>query len=494
MYIAGLDIGSTGCKVTVFDETGAQLHKSYRDYPVTRKIGAHEVDPDAITEGVFQVLTETAEKYPNLEAIGVTSFGETFALVDENGKCLRTAMIYSDPRGGKQVEELCEKLGEKRYTEIVGIKPHQMYSLPKLLWVKENEPELFAKTKHIFLMEDYVVYRLTGETYIDYSLATRTIAFDIRQLDWSEEVLTVAGIDKGLFSKPVPSGTMAGFVMPEVAAKTGLSPNTKVVCVSHDQVAAAVGAGVFDSDSAVDGAGTVECITPIYDGIPDVEIMSKGYYAVVPYVIPGKYVCYVFSYTGGALTKWCVDTMARKEREEAKEQGVSVYEYLEKRSESPTGLLVLPHFSGAATPYMDNDAKGVIVGLTSSSTVADIYRGCLEGVVYEMILNLEWLKPSGIHFKRLAATGGGAHSKEWMQMKADMLNMPITALETVDAGTVGSAMLTGIAVGLFKDLEEATRVMVHPMETYYPREEMHRKYMNVYERYSKLYDAVRPLM
>lgn len=192
--------------------------------------------------------------------------------------------------------------------------------------------------------------------------------------------------------------------------------------------------------------------------------------------------------------QWCTDTLAKKEKELAKEKGISVNEYLEELSESPTGLLVLPHFAGAATPYMDNGSKGTILGMTTQTEVADIYRGCMEGVVYEMILNMDWLKDSGIHFKRLVATGGGAHSKVWMQMKADMLNMPITALETVDAGTVGSAMLTGVAVGLFNDLEEAAKVMVHPVENYMPRENMHNEYMKHYERYSKLYDSVRVIM
>jgi xylulokinase len=161
--------------------------------------------------------------------------------------------------------------------------------------------------------------------------------------------------------------------------------------------------------------------------------------------------------------------------------------------DEPTGLLVLPHFAGAATPYMDTGSKGAILGLTTATTAADIYRACMEGVVYEMRLNYEALAGSGIHFEKLNATGGGARSKRWIQMKADVLNLPITALKTVDAGTVGSAMLTGIAVGLFTDLDNAAAHMVQEMETYYPRREMHEKYMKIYERYQALYKAVRPL-
>ncbi|MDO5392215.1 MAG: FGGY-family carbohydrate kinase [Eubacteriales bacterium] len=494
MYIGGLDIGTTGCKLTVFDENGKQLHKSYCDYPVKRMSGAHETDAESILDGVWKVLTDTTKKYADIAGIGITSFGETFVMTDEAGKPLHPAMLYTDPRGKEQCRMLCEKMKEERIAQISGVKPHEMYSLPKLMWLKEKEPELYKKAKHVFLMEDFVVFHLTGQAKIDYSLATRTMGFDIRRLEWSREIFEAAGIDVNLMSETVPTGTAAGTVSRAAAEKTGLSTKTKIVCISHDQIAAAVGAGVFDSETAVDGAGTVECITPVYDEIPDINVMTKGNYAVVPYVIPGKYVCYAFSYTGGALMQWCTDTIAKKEKEEAGKLGISVNELLEKQSVSPTGLLVLPHFAGAATPYMDTGSKGAILGLTTAVSAADIYRGCMEGVVYEMVLNMQWLKPSGIRFRKLHATGGGAHSKEWMQMKADMLNMEITSLETVDAGTVGSAMLTGIAVDCFKNLQDAAEIMVHKVCTYKPNKEMHEKYMKIYQRYELMYDAVRKLM
>ncbi|MCI1723232.1 MAG: FGGY family carbohydrate kinase [Lachnospiraceae bacterium] len=494
MLIGGLDIGTTGCKLTVFDGNGNQIHRSYREYPSSRESGAHEIDAGAVLEGALEVIKESASAVGEIAGIGITSFGETFVMTDEKGKPLHRAMLYTDPRGKEQCMELCEKLGAERICAISGMKPHEMYSLPKIMWMKENCPEIYKKTKYIFLMEDFLVFHLTGMRRIDYSLATRTMGFDIRNLVWSREIFEAAGIDSSIMSKPVPTGSAAGNVSESAAAETGLSVRTKIVCISHDQIAAAVGAGVFDSDTAVDGAGTVECLTPVYDGIPDMNIMMRGNYAVVPYVIPGKYVCYAFSYTGGALIQWCVDTLTKKEKEEAKVRGISVNELLEGESASPTGLLVLPHFAGAATPYMDTGSRGAILGLTTATTAADIYRGCMEGVAYEMMLNLEYLKDSGIHFRSLRATGGGAHSKEWMQMKADILDLPITSLETADAGTVGSAMLTGIASGCFRDLSEASKVLVREIRTYAPRKEMHEQYMEIYGRYRELYQTVRKLM
>ena len=496
MKIAGLDIGTTGCKFTVFDEQGRDLGKAYRDYPVRRQVSGHEIDISAVMDSVYAVIREMTAQYPDIGGIGVTSFGETFVMTDAAGMPLHTAMLYTDPRGAEECAALVEKLGADRIARISGLAPHEMYSVCKIMWLKKHRPEVDRQARHIFLIGDYVAWHLTGVAQIDYSLATRSMAFDIGRLAWSEEILDAAGIDLSLLSRPVPTGTAAGCVTGAAAEKTGLNPACRIVTVSHDQVAAAVGAGAFDGETAVDGAGTVECLTPIYDSLPDIAVMSRGYFSVVPYVIPGKYVAYAFSYTGGALIQWCVNTLARAEKEEAARQGLSVHTLLEQRydGQGPTGLLVLPHFAGAATPYMDTGSRGAILGLTAGTTLPEIYRACMEGVAYEMRLNYDALADSGIHFTKLHATGGGARSRVWMQMKADMLNLPITSLKTSDAGTVGSAMLTGVAVGVFRDLEEAAAVMVRQRETYLPDPERHARYMEIYERYRKLYHAVRPLM
>ena len=496
MKIAGLDIGTTGCKLTVFDEQGQDLGKAYRDYPVRRQVSGHEIDISVVMDSVYAVIGEMVTQYPDIGGIGITSFGETFVMTDAQGTPLHTAMLYTDPRGAEECAQLVETLGADRIARISGLAPHEMYSVCKIMWLKKHQPEVYQQARHIFLIGDYVAWHLTGVAQIDYSLATRSMAFDIGKLTWSEEILDAAGIDIFLLSKPVPTGTAAGCVTKAAAEKTGLNPDCQIVTVSHDQVAAAVGAGAFDGETAVDGAGTVECLTPIYDSLPDISVMSKGYFSVVPYVIPGKYVAYAFSYTGGALIQWCVNTFAKAEQEKAKEQGVSVNTYLEQQynKQEPTGLLVLPHFAGAATPYMDTGSKGAILGLTAGTTLSEIYRACMEGVAYEMRLNYDVLAASGIHFTKLHATGGGAKSKVWMQMKADILNLPILSLKTTDAGTVGSAMLTGVAVGVFRDLAEAAAVMVRQRETYLPDPKRHEQYMRIYERYRKVYQAVRPLM
>lgn len=505
MKIAGLDIGTTGCKCTVFDRSGTNLGYSYREYPIRRAVDKQSIDVDTIMGAVFEAIAEMSSKYPDIAGIGVTSFGETFVFTDADGHPLHDAMLYTDSRGADECQELIERLGEKNISVITGLRPHEMYSISKMMWIKKHAPKLYSDAKHAFLMMDYVIYHLTGTAQIDYSLASRTMAFDIHTLSWSREIFQAAGIDVSLMSHPVPTGTSAGGLLPEAALKCGLSTDTIVVTISHDQVSAAVGAGAFDGETAVDGAGTVECLTPVYDSLPDLDIMYQGYYSAVPYVLPGKYVAYAFSYTGGALTGWCVNTLAKKEKEEAKNKGISVYDLLEERflekrirngipPKAPGDLMVLPHFAGAATPYMDNGSKGVFLGLTLDTEVPDLYYACLEGVAYELFLNYRSIASSGIHFKKIHATGGGAKSSMWMQMKADMLNLPVAALETSEAGTTGSAMLTGIAIGMFADLREAAENMVNIKQIYEPDPAVHAAYEKKFEIYEKLYRSVRPLL
>ena len=306
MIIGGLDVGTTGCKLTAYNDKGEFIYNSYKEYEISRKSGAHEFDASVIFDAVKEVIRDVAGNC-ELSAIGVTTFGETFTLLDENDNVLLPSMLYTDPRGEEEVMELCEKLGEKTLTHISGVKPHQMYSLPKIMWVKKNRPEIYSKIKHILLMEDYIVYMLTGNAVIDLSLAARTMALDIRKKDWSDEILEAAGVDKALLSTPVPAFNVAGEIKTEIAKELGLKDSIKIVNGAHDQVASAVGAGVFEVGNAVDGTGTVECITPVFDTIPENDALYEDGYCVVPYVFDGTYVCYAFSYTGGAAIKWFKD-------------------------------------------------------------------------------------------------------------------------------------------------------------------------------------------
>ena len=470
--IAGLDVGTTGCKVTVFTPDGKCLGREYATYKTTRTSGVHEVDAAALAAGVKGVVDAATAKFGHIDAMGVTSFGEAFVLTDGEGNPLRPILLCTDSRGAEEARAFAASFGAERAARISGVMPSESYSFPKMMWIKAHEPEVFARAKFAMLVEDYVIYLLTGERVIDHSLATRTGAFDIHRLEWSAEILDAAGIPLSLFSKPVPAGTVAG------ETPSGI----KVVAAGHDQVACAVGAGAFEPGTAAEGAGTVECVTPVFRDIPSSIGFQRDNYCVVPYF--GNYVTYAFSHTGGELLRWCADDICGRPHAELQ---AGTYD-------EPTGLLVLPYLAGAATPYMDSGAKGAIVGLTLGTKARQVYLACMEAVAYEMRLNMERLAASGVKFDRLVATGGGARSKLWMQMKSDVLGIPFDALEVEDAGTVGCAMMAGVACGAFHDLAEAKSVMVRKAGSFEPDAARHARYADVFGRYVKLYAAVRPLM
>lgn len=477
MYIGGLDIGTTGCKIVLFDESGGQVMTEYREYEVKRKNGLHEVDVDAVFKAVCDVISATAPY--DVAAIGVTSFGETFVVLDENDKPLTPSMLYTDPRGSEECKVLVEHFGLENLTLKTGTIPHEMYSIPKLMWLKKNCDNCFDKAKHILLMQDFIVYMLSGVAQIDYSLAARTAAFDIKEKCWIDEIFDYAGIDVSLMSKVVPSGTVAGCIKTETANMLGVSPNIKIVTGMQDQIASLTGAGVFDENCAADGIGTVECMPIVMKDIPTDFSLYRCGYSIVPH-ISGGYACYILSYAGGSTLKWFRDKLSCKD-------------YVEldgEVSDNPTDLLVMPHFAGAATPYMDTGAKAAILGLTFEHTSADIYKALMEGTTYEILLNIKKMEEIGVELKSVVATGGGAKSDVWLQIKADILGIPITALEKGEVGAAGTAMLAGSSAGVY---EKGTR-FISERKVFYPDEKRHEYYTKNFEKYAKIYDAVRGII
>ena len=488
MIIGGLDIGTTGCKITVFSDQGKEIGSYYREYPERKD--PNEADGTALYAAVEDLLRETAENHPDLEAFGVTTFGEAFVLAGEDGSPLAPIYLFSDTRGEAECGELTEKIGKDRLCRITGVAPNTMYSLPKLMWVKKNIPA-FSKAKYVLLIEDYLVYRLTGVRQIDYSLAARTMAFDIREKQFSKEILDAAEIDAALFSTPVPSGSVAGPLKPGLRKFFGFAKDVTVVNGAHDQVAAALGSGVFDETTAVDGTGTVECVTAVRETPPEDPAYYDCGFCAVPYPT-GGYVCYAFTLTGGACAKWVRDKLTPDLVRE--NSGKNVYKILdEAMPEQPTGILVLPHFNGSATPYMDSGSRAAVVGIDLATDRKTLYRAVLEGVTLEMKKNLEMLDRFGIRPQTLIAAGGGAKSPVWLQMKADIFGCPIETRKGSETGALGTAMMVAAACGLDPDLPRAAKRFLEPDKRYVPgmQQDIYRR---IYQRYRRLYDAVRPLI
>ncbi|MBR7133357.1 MAG: carbohydrate kinase [Clostridia bacterium] len=492
MIFGGLDVGTTGCKITLYNEKCELLATYYNEYNAVHKNGQHEIDFTDVKCGVLSLLKMAVAEY-QVEALGVTSFGETFAMLDDDDNILTPSMLYTDPRGKEECEYLCETIGTERLTLLTGVKPHPMYSISKIMWQKNNNFGAFSKCKRVLLGEDFIIYILTGTAQIDYSLAARTAAFDIEKKCWIKEVFDAADIDVNLMSTPVPTGTVAGKTTDEIKNILGIDYDITVVNGCHDQVAGMIGAGVFKSTQAMDGTGTVECIPVILKEKPTDIKFYEGGYSVVPY-INDLYACYALSFTGGATLKWFRDNFAELEWHSAEKQGKNVYSELDKAvSDKPTGILVMPHFAGAATPYMDNDSKAAFIGITLETTKYDLYKALMEGTSYEMLLNFETMKEMTGEIKEIRATGGGAASDVWLQIKADILDTEITALSCKEVGAAGTAALTGICIGAIDNLSGAVEKMSVVRKIFTPQKENKKIYYSLYKKYSGLYNAIKSL-
>ena len=482
MIYAGFDIGTTGSKITIFNNLD-KVDTIYQSYPSYRNASEHEIDANVIYETVLSLIKKATLKYSSLCAIGFTSFGESFVALDKDDNILFPVMLYTDPRGIKEGQYIEEKIGKVRLAEITGQLGQGMFSLPKVMYIKNNYPEIYQKIDKVLLIEDFIVYKLTGKRQIDYSLASRTLGFDVFNKCWSKEIFDIAGVDSALFSNPVPTGTSAGYIKDELKSLFTLDGNLEIINIAHDQIANAVGASIFDLESSVDGLGTCECNTILFNESIDKFVLAKGGYGVVPYLGDNKYVCYAFLNTGGALIEWVINNYFA-----SKKNDKGLFDELNAHlKEEPTNVMFVPHLAGASTPINDPYAKAAIINIDIGTTGYDIYQAALESLSYEMLYSLETLKKAGVKLNKIYASGGGAKNDSWLQIKADIYGLPIYQLENKDAGTVGSAMIVGVAIGLFSDLREAASKMVKIKKAFYPNKDKTKMYRKVYRKYKKLY-------
>jgi len=481
--LGGLDIGTTGCKFVVFDDKGNQLYSSYKNYPTNHANGRHETDILSILDGVKYVIKDCLTKYPDVEGFAIDSFGESFVLLDKDDKPLTSVISPTDSRGEVEIKHLLDVLGEQRVRDITGVKPATLYSYGKLIWCKKEMPDIFTKAAHICLMEDAVIYLLTGKNYIDYSLATRSMMFDYNKLCWSKEILNVENIDENVLSKPVPLGTVCGLLKDSIMKELGISKSPIVVAGGHDQVAVALGSGVIEPNTATEGAGTCACMGAVFDNSLDKNSFIENNYCIIPYL--DNYITYAFVLTSGSLIHWFSKTIVS-------DNDNDIFQKLESEFiDKPTGILVLPHFAGSATPYMDNSSKGAFIGLTLGTSKGVMYQAILEGISYELKTNLQCLAKSNVNIKQLIASGGGSNSSKWMQMQANILNLPIKKLSDKECGARGCAMITAIALNKFKDLKDILPVFIKYTDEFVPNPAMVEQYSKEYERYTKVYDFVK---
>lgn len=487
MNYLSLDIGTTCCKCQLFSQSGEILEYLSEEYAFKRVAGKNYVDADLVWVNVKKMIADVAKKH-EISSLCISSLGESFVLLDKNDNILFYPMLYTDPRGEDEARQILEKFGEERVFTLTGVLPHSMYSLSKLLWIKNNHPEVFARADKVLLVCDYIGYLLTGERVIDYALASRTGAFDVEKLAFSDEVLGAFDIPMSLFSAPKRTGAVVGKLKPSLVEELGIYGEPILVLGSHDQVCTALGAGVLKEGDAVDGMGTVECITTLFKKKPTNAEMGRQGYPCVPYAVEELYCTYILNYScGSTVTWWRKNIMHGYSGEEE-----NFFAYIEKgMSDDPTGILTLPYFGGASTPYQDLNAKGAIVNLTTETSDSAIYKSVMEGTAMEMRLNAEVIGRYAITVKNVVATGGGANSEKWMQIKADIQNIPVKILRSSEGGLCGCAMLQAVALQGAASLEEARERFVRYSKEFVPDAAKHAAYQEQYKKYKKLYHILK---
>jgi xylulokinase len=411
--------------------------------------------------------------------------------VDEQGQAIHGFITAIDTRASKQARWWGETLGKERIFQITGMPLHPMYTVNKLMWLRQHDPAVYDAANRFLCMQDFIFHQLGLTPTMDRSLAVRTMAFDVTRLDWSEEILSLAQLDVERMSRVWLSGQVIGEIAPAVAETLGLAPGAVGVTGAHDQHAGALGCGAIAEGIAMDSTGTVECVAvPSPRLVLDAALMESNL-PLAPSIMPGSYLVLGYSSTGGALLRWYRDNFAAAELQEAERSGQDVYDLiLQQATPGPSPVLILPHFVGAGTPSMDAESKGAILGLDLSTTRGQIIKAIPDSVSYEVKQSVDAMEAAGIAVRELRAFGGGAKSPLWLQTKADIYGKPVLAMDVSEAPALGVALLAGVATRVFSSIEDGVAHMVRIGPTYAPDLRVHERYMERFRVFQQVYPAL----
>jgi xylulokinase len=506
MSLIGLDIGTTGCKAIVFAADGRILARASREYPIaTPHPNWAEQDAELVWQLAWACLL-AATAPPAVKAdppvsLALSCQGEAVIPVDQEGRALRPAILGMDTRTGAQNAWLAETFGPEELFRRTGMPLHTINTLPKLLWLQGHEPEIWRAAHQFLLYEDFFLRRLGGEAIVSTCLASRTQMMDLPRGAWAGDILDRCSIDVARLAAPGPlEGGPIGILRRDLAAELGLVGEVVLATGGHDQACAALGAGVVTPGQAMVSTGTAEVVEVALASPALDDRLRDGGISVYRHVVGGLYLAMTLNHSGGLLLRWYRDTFGRWQMEQAAANqaaapATDAYDLLLAGAPpGPTGLLVLPHFAGSGTPTLDTHSKGAILGLTFSATQAEIAKALLEGLTFELRLNLDLLRDAGAPISALRAVGGGARSALWLQLKADICGLPLGVPQVTEAACLGAALLGGVAAGVYPDLGAAVAATVRLDQQITPQEESATTYAPRFALYRELYPTLRTLL
>jgi xylulokinase len=494
MSLLGIDLGTTGCKAAAFTEDGRQLSLAYDEYDVQRPHpGWAELDPAAVWKKICGVVRKSAADAGRdaPRALAVSSFGEAMVPVSASREVLGPSILNYDIRGLEHLAALGAAIPAADLYRINGNTLANFFGLPKLAWIRDNQPELYRGAYKFLLWGSFVPFMLGADPKVDYSLANRTLLFDLDRGAWSDWIAGRAAIDLSKLPEPVPSGTVIGQVSRSAAEELGLKAGLPIAAGSHDQCANAVGAGVVTEGSAMCGMGTFLCLVPAFSRRPDTaQMLSRGL-NTEHHAVPGQFVSFLYNY-GGVLLKWFRDTFARLDKERAAASGQDIYDLLIKEIPAgPSPVFVLPRFAQTGPPDFSPDPDGVIAGLSLETTRGDICKAIMEGAVFHIRELVESIAEAGVPILELRAVGGGSKSPAWVQLTADILGIPMVRPRVTEAGSLGAAIAAGVGCGAFKSFADGAARMVQLVDRFEPAAASWKLYEERYRQYRGLWPAIK---
>lgn len=503
-YLMGIDLGSTSLKAVVYDLDGnavaagsvpnAKVHGDPQHPEWTVWL------PEAIWQGTAQAVRAALSKIENprrIRGVAVTGMGMDGLPVDENGKDLYPLISWHDPRTGPQLEWWRNSVGIERTFSIGGNPVWPINSALRILWMMENEPEIMREADKWLLIEDYVNFLLCGRQVTDYSMASCTMLFDQRRLEWSEELLDRSDIDRRLLCMVQRSGTVIGEVTPRAAETTGLPAGTPVVLGGHDHLCGALPVGAFRPGLVLDVTGTWESVLTATAGpVLDPQLRAIGA-TVQAHVARGKHTVWGGN-VAAEMLEWYRRQFGAGAQQKAGQEGTSDWDALmEAAASAPPGchgLMFLPHMVGASCPVVDPKSFGAFVGLSGVTTARDMLRAIIEGLDYQFRDIVTAMQCAlGTKMERFVAVGGATRNAFWMQNKADVIGRPVEVPEIQEASPLGAAILAGIGLGLYRDEEDAYQRVYRPGKTYEPDAGRAARYAEWFAIYRDLYPALAPL-
>jgi len=490
MSLLGVDVGTSGCKAAVFSTDGAQLSLAYQEYDYQHpQPGWAELDARAVWGQIADCIRQAAAgaDHDPIRAVSISSLGEAVVPVNARREILGPSILNFDARGDAYLDALKASLPAERHYRINGNTIGSPYSLTKLKWIQQEQPELYHNTACFLHWSGFVAFMLGADPHVDYSLANRTLLFDLDRADWSDELLTWAGLDREKLPPPVASGQAVGAVSSSAAAELGLPAGIPIISGGHDQVCNATGCGVIDPGRAMCGMGSYLCIVPVFARRPEGSLMIERGLNTEHHAAPGHFVSFIYN-QGGILVKWLRDTFAAAEHHAARAAGQDIYpQLLAEMPAQPSSVVVLPHFTVTGPPNFISATSGVLAGLRLETTRGEILKGILESTTFYLRESVETLPGAGIQIDEYCAVGGGSKSAAWVQICADILQRPFVRPQNNEAGVLGAAILAGAGCGVFTSIREGADAMVHMRDRFEPDPRLASVYDERYARYTRLY-------